>query len=149
MITLVLSVAAIFSGNAQDTKMNKSSKQSKVMNETQSEQTVQQRAEMRTNQMAEELKLTQAQTERLVEVNKQYYSDYDARMGENVKAVDRNVMEKRSMTGYDRAVKNVLNDEQYQAYTVKNKEKSKEVIVPAERATTPNNKDVENYERPR
>jgi Spy/CpxP family protein refolding chaperone len=146
--TFVLSIATVFAVNAQTTKDEKKDMSAETM-ETQPERTVEDRAQMRTGMMAKDLDLNDEQRQNLMEQNERYYSDYDRMNSRDMEAADRKDMRTRSMNDYDENMKEIMDEKQYKDYSSMKNEYNKEDDLLPERATTPNNRDVDNYERPR
>src|SRR5690554_7768915 len=115
LVTIIaLSVATVFSAQAQETK-----KATKSATQTTQERTTQQnpadQAKAHTDRMTRDLNLSAEQSKRLLDRNTAYYTEVN-KMG-NTEGAERNSMMERASTTYDSDIKGILDDTQYERYS--------------------------------
>jgi hypothetical protein len=117
--------------------------------QTEPEMTVEERAELRTKIMANDLNLNEEQREELMDYNTRYYVNYDKMTNRDMDAADRKKMYDRSVKAYDEDMEEMMDEEQFTKYSENKEEYMTDEDIIGERATTPNNRDVDTYQRPR
>src|SRR5690554_155828 len=111
---LALSLAIVFSANAQvDKKADKNKTQS---SKVQPEQDLTQQIESRTDQMTKDLNLTPDQVDRIRTENRMLYSNMHSIATYDVNGPDYKDGSTRVMDSYDANIRDILNEDQYRTY---------------------------------
>jgi len=110
---IVLSVATVFSAQAQDTR--KANKKATQTTQEQTQQNPAERAKAHTDRMTRDLNLSAEQSRKLLDRNTAYYSELNNMSSKD--ANERNSMMERASTKYDSDIKNILDDAQYEKYS--------------------------------
>lgn len=139
LVTIIaLSVATVFSAQAQETK-----KATKSATQTTQERTTQQnpaeQAKAHTDRMTRDLNLSAEQSKKLLERNTAYYTEVNKLSTKD--ATERASLMERASTKYDSDIKNMLDEAQYQKYSTM-KEDYMRNMKTSQLEKAPTNKDM-------
>lgn len=115
LAVIALSVATVFSAQAQTNKTNEHQMDTKTMKD-QPKQDMSAQIKTQTDRMTKDLNLTEDQAKKVMEQNRMYYSDMSKTNTKDMKATDMQAMQKKSADKYDAAMKRILKDDQYKKY---------------------------------
>lgn len=116
LAVIALSVATVFSAQAQDHQKMDSKMDHKSMN-TEPQQDMSAQIKMHTDRMTKDLNLTADQSNQVMEQNKMLYKDMSDMKMKDMKEADMQAMKTKSMDRYDAGMKRILKDDQYKKYS--------------------------------
>lgn len=115
--TIALSIALVFSAQAQDTKKMDKRVDTQSSVKEQPPQDAMAQAKKQTEAMVRDLNLTADQSKKVMKENQKLYADISSLKARDVEGEKMDAMMNKSVDAYDKAMKNVLKKEQYKRFS--------------------------------